>query len=175
MTVRETPIFIHKPAAEIVRTYRHGDAPKEVRADNEVAYLFNGESLETAEFGLTSDFDAPKGSEWTQLLHREPGNAAALAETLLLLGIDLKQLHPATDWEGNPLIDLAPIGELLRKRSAAPANASYLSERRASVQTITEKAKMATVRPNKKTPRNGETSSRPRRAGFNRGGSKNTR
>jgi hypothetical protein len=123
MTIRETLIFIHKPVSEIVRGYRHGDAPTEVRTDDEITYLFNGDDPESAEFGLTSDLDAPVGREWTQLLHREPGNAVALAETLRLLNVEPAQLRTATDREGNTLVDLAPVERLLRRQPAATGRA----------------------------------------------------
>jgi hypothetical protein len=123
MTIRETLIFIHKPASEIVRDYRHGDAPKEFQADSETAYLFNGDNPENAEFGLMSDLDAPEGKEWTQLLHRDPENAVALAKTLRLLNVEPAQLRTATDWDGNALVDLAPVERQLRRQPAAAGRA----------------------------------------------------
>lgn len=108
MSIHETLIFIKKPIKEIAASVPGSTQAATVADGNEVAYIFEGKGPQNTSFGFAADLDAPDGASWTQLLV-DNDDPEILARLLKQLDVSPDQLEAATDWDGAPLVDLAPI------------------------------------------------------------------
>jgi hypothetical protein len=117
MDVYETLIFISKPIEEMVASLSSMAAPRKIVDGSEVAYLYQGRGPDKTSFGFAADLDAPEGRAWTHLLAGDD-NPRALAALLKQLRVKISQLRPATDWNGNPLVELDPIRKEIERGEA---------------------------------------------------------
>ncbi|MBN9317026.1 MAG: hypothetical protein J0I99_14885 [Devosia sp.] len=130
MPLSDTSLFIHRSIQDLVRT---PEAKLVGEGEDELVYLFGGDSAETADFGLVADLNAPNGREWTQLFHRSADNVAAVAATLRSLGVGADEIASAKKWNGKPLADLDDLkahltGELERSFDrSSPRQRAFLS------------------------------------------------
>ena len=107
MAVFETPIFINEPIEKIAERLQGKFTLFRIELDDEVAYLADGDNTDIAIFGLLAELRST--DEWTRLLHPLPEDPLQLAKTLLQLGVSPENLMAMTDWDDNPLMDLAAI------------------------------------------------------------------
>ena len=117
MNVHETLIFIRKPIDEIAASLGADAVSRKIVDGNEVAYLYEGSGPDRTSFGLSADLDAPEGGAWTHLLASND-DPRVLAALLKQLHVNISQLQPATDWDGNPLVELGPIRKEIERREA---------------------------------------------------------
>lgn len=110
MTVRETFLFIHRPLSKLAASPLRAVS---LNVDDQLVHLYGGGDAGSATFGLAADNDEAPDNEWTQLLHSDPQDFAALARSLRTLGVRSDELVSATNWEGAPLVDLKLLKQAL--------------------------------------------------------------
>lgn len=115
MNVKETLIFINRPIGELASVLRFGSKSVE---GNEVTYYFEGQGPQGVDFGLFADMDAPDGDVWSHLLMEDP-SPGVLAALLKLLHVRPEEVEAATDWNGNPLVDLQAVRDNLTRGNRA--------------------------------------------------------
>lgn len=123
MNVKQTMVYIHEPIRQIADRCEKASLQTKIEYPDEVAYIYGGTDLNSAEFGLSADGEPPLYGGWTHLLHSKPKQIEALAATLVKLGVRPETIRSATDWDENPLIDVELIKTAMAKVALSPTEA----------------------------------------------------
>ena len=75
------------------------------------------------DFGLCADLGAPDGMAWSHLL-MEDFQPHTLAALLRQLRVGPEEVEAATDWNGNALVDLAPVRKELEATAKSAKKAA---------------------------------------------------
>lgn len=109
MSLQRTLVFINRPIKELAAAVGSEIIRNHVEDEDELYVFLGGDSEDTATFGLSAERCDTGDGGWTQLLHTDPSNMHAVAESFKMLGVSPADARSATDWNDTPLFDMEAL------------------------------------------------------------------